>query len=111
ATRMDGKGAPLVPAQRPHPGAAEVSGRFAELSKAAGGAGWRRLQRQRACLLVLRQGDTPEAAGAEPAVEGLDAFRPAAGLQRRARRPGQDDGERRRIGFALSDVVIPPPLA
>ena len=47
---------------RPHPCAAEMPGRFAELPQAAAGAGRRRLRRQGSRLLVLRQGAASEAA-------------------------------------------------
>ena len=58
---MDGQGAALVRPSRPHPCAAEMPGRFAQLPRAAAGAGRRRLRRQRSGLLVLRQGAAPEA--------------------------------------------------
>ena len=89
--RLDGQGAALVRPRRPHPRAAEMPGRFAQLPQAAAGAGRRRLRGKGTGLLVQGFDPASQAGAAGQAVEGPHAHRPAAGLQKRARRAGQSE--------------------
>src|SRR6185437_6769936 len=103
ALLLDEQGAALVRPRRPHPRAAQVSGRFTAMPRAAAGARGRRL-RQVARLLVLRQGAASPHRSGRQAVKAADDGGPAAGLQKRGRRARQRQRRRRQALTAITTV-------
>ena len=109
AACLDGEGAAVVRPPRSHSRAAEMSGRFAAMQGAAAGARRRRLQRQGAGLLVLRQGHSAEKAGAAGTPQTY-ARGPAACLQNACSKRRQEDQSRHRQALiAVAQRPTPMP--